>query len=81
MLTKQCLYSPFSFSFPIVHIVSAVNVAVVAGLAGYGVSRFSTGDVKRSSNTLAILDPKRLPAVKNATLEDMKKVNDILHVV
>ncbi|KAJ5490269.1 Vanillyl-alcohol oxidase C-terminal subdomain 2 [Penicillium expansum] len=50
-----------------------VGVAVVAGLAGYGVSTLSTSDTNKSSSTLPILDQERLPAVKYATLEDMQK--------
>lgn len=52
-----------------------VGVAVVAGLAGYGVSTLSTSDTNKSSSTLPILDQERLPAVKYATLEDMQKVS------
>lgn len=60
-LQRQCLYSPFpvfflSFSFPVPLLFIFISyctysfsciLAVVAGMAGYGVSRFSTDDVKR----------------------------------
>lgn len=55
-----------------------VGVAVVAGLAGYGISTLSTGDANKPSSTLAILDPDRLPTVKYATLEEMQKVSSAL---
>ncbi|KAL2695375.1 hypothetical protein AAEP93_003468 [Penicillium crustosum] len=50
-----------------------VGVAVVASLAGYGISTLSTGGANKPSSTRAILDPERLPTVKYATLEDMQK--------
>lgn len=55
-------------------IVSAI-VAVVASLAGYGVSKIPNGDANVPNRMTGVLDPERLPPVKYATLEDMKKVN------
>lgn len=55
-----------------------VGVAVVASLAGYGISTLSTGGANKPSSTRAILDPERLPTVKYATLEDMQKVSSAL---
>ncbi|KAH2321617.1 hypothetical protein KXW87_000864, partial [Aspergillus fumigatus] len=53
-------------------IVSAI-VAVVTSLAGYGVSKIPNGDANVPNRMTGVLDPERLPPVKYATLEDMKK--------
>ena len=50
-------------------------VAVVAGLAGYGISRLPGDDANSSKSVAAILDPERIHTVKYATLEGMKRVN------
>lgn len=52
-------------------------VTAVAGLVGYGVSKFPGGDANTPKDIAAILAPERIPTVRYATLDDMKKVNSI----
>lgn len=49
-------------------------VATVAGLAGYGISKISSGDANAAQNIAAILDTKRIPTIRYASLKDMEKV-------
>lgn len=62
-------------SIPRSWVTSSAISAILTGLTGYGIWKFTFNDFNVPATTTTILDAERLPLVKYASLEDMKKVS------